>query len=81
MMIHTSTPAAAMTTRNRQAQAAAVRMPGETASSPAGGVGSALCRQNIPPVYEARIGAGCGMPATACTGAPVTPARRRPVAR
>ncbi|GAA1739171.1 hypothetical protein GCM10009766_18500 [Microcella frigidaquae] len=79
MMIHTSTPAAAITTRKRHAQAAAVRMPGETASSPAGGGATGFGRQNIPSVYEALMGAGCRMLTPAYT--PLRTRRPRPVGR
>lgn len=52
MTSHTTTPIAATMTRNRHDQAAAVRMPGATASAPAGGGATGFGRQNIGPVYE-----------------------------
>lgn len=52
MISHTTTPNAAPTTSSRHDHAAAVRMPGATASSPARLGASNFGRRNIGTVYE-----------------------------
>jgi hypothetical protein len=72
MMRKISTPIAPATTSNRHDQAAAVRMAGATASSPAAAGGSAFGRQNIAPVYESEAlrPLSVGAPAPSSLGAP-----------